>query len=152
MGDVLATVDLLGLDAEGRPQRTAAARALVDTGASISIISKELALACGALELPAVAMLEGKMRRGAMLALRPAEPRCAYVALAVVVDDALLERARVAMILGHDYLQKQRVAIYMHEEEGKRGIVGGVSRRKPRGGSPASRGTPTPPRTAARRR
>jgi hypothetical protein len=139
MGDVYSTVDLLGLDAEGRPQRTVTTRALVDTGASVSVVSKALALACGALELPAVAMLEGKMRRGAMLAMRPAEPRCSYVALAVVVDDALLERAHLAMILGHDYLQKQRVAIYMHEEEGKRGIVGGVSRRKPRASRAAAR-------------
>ena len=127
MGDIFSRVELLGLDAEGDPQGHAVARAIVDTGASISIISRKLARELRGVSLPALAVIEGKMRRGAMVAMRPARAGCKLVAVAVVVDDELVARAGegAAMIFGHDYMQKQRVAVYMHEDLARRGIACG---------------------------
>jgi hypothetical protein len=120
--DVFEDIDLLGLDKDGNPKRRASARALVDPRASISIIGSKLAQNLGGVRHAAFAVVEGKLRQGTLVALRPERAGCDLVALSVVVDDDLVKRngKGAEMIFGHDYQGKRRVATYYPDDPRRR--------------------------------
>ncbi len=119
MGNIFRKVDICGLTAEGkRLGRVKGVDALVDTGATKTVISSALARKLGGRSLNIQTTIEGR-RVGLKLAgVTLRAPGCDIDALVVAVDDTLVRRAGVGstgeaieVILGHDYLQNKRAAL-----------------------------------------
>jgi len=118
MGDIFRKVDLWGLSEGGELRgRVQGAMAIVDTGATRTVISRGLGLRLGG---PFVREESFEKRKvPIVLALvrlrdRGCEPR----AILVAVDDELADRAgtdrqgkKVEIILGHDYLEAEGAAV-----------------------------------------
>ena len=134
MGDIISKVKLCGLSRDGKLQRDwrrcPEVDALVDTGATATVIPRYLAALAGARVVPGLRHMQRRPYDGAMVALRvegcPVSPHVA------VVSDRLASRAKPAaeIILGHDYLQDNRVRI--DYEDRRPGVT--CPPRKPRNG------------------
>lgn len=116
-GDIVRKVKLCGLSKSGKPLRPwrdcPEVTALIDTGATVTIISRTLAELAGAQIVPGVQILHGRPRDAALMAVKLAAPGCGRSTLLVVVDDRRAATAgpRAFMILGHDYLRKNHTRI-----------------------------------------
>lgn len=118
MGDIVKKIKLCGLAFEGdvltpvHAQRDwPEVKALVDTGATSSVITRTLAELAGAKIMPGTKTFRGGLLDGAMVVIQV--PGCKPSYHHVVVDDGLAADAEphAFMILGHDYLQDNRVRI-----------------------------------------
>lgn len=118
MGDIVKKIKLCGLAFDGdvlkpvHEQRDwPAIKALVDTGATSSVITRTLAELAGAKIMPDTKTFRGGLLDGAMVVIQL--PGCKPSYHHVVVDDELAASAEphAFMILGHDYLQDNRVRI-----------------------------------------
>ena len=116
-GDIVRKVKLCGLSRGGKLLRSwrdcPEVDALVDTGATVTIISRTLAELAGAEIVSDLQILHGRPRDGALMAIKLAAPGCSRSVHLVVVDDRRAETAgpRAFMILGNDYLQNNRARI-----------------------------------------
>lgn len=108
MGDILRKVDLCGLnDAGARLGCVKAVDAIIDTGASTTVIGSVLAARLGGRLIRGLLRIEGRSVPQKLAGIRLHAPDCETRALLVAVDDTLAERAGGPMIiLGHDYQQK----------------------------------------------
>ncbi len=131
MGDIFKEVEIHGYDKHDKIVDGARLRCIVDTGASRSVISTRVAQACGAYVFSSPLAVEGKKRNVAWFAIKVDAKDCGHVLLLAIVDDSLVKRANPAtkdrkktvdMILGHDYMQNQRMVVYMDEDEEKRSV------------------------------
>ena len=118
VGDIVKKVKLCGLERRGRllkpvraPKDWPEIEAIVDTGATASVITRTLASLAGAEIIPGLRTYRGRSCDGALMVLRLAGCRPSYHM--VVVDDRLAATAEPSayMILGHDYLQDNRARI-----------------------------------------
>jgi len=118
MGDIVRKVKLCGLVRRGKKlelvrdwDECPEINALIDTGASASVITRTLAELAGAEVMPGLKKLHGRLRDGAFMAVRLTG--CGPSPHVVVVDDQLAAEAApdAFMILGHDYLQDNRARI-----------------------------------------
>jgi hypothetical protein len=117
MGEILRKVKVCGLDVEGNVRGCRVVDAIVDTGATQSVIGSELAHELGGQHIGVAAMVEGHKVPGTVLMVELDASRCTPQAAAVIVDDGLAERAAPAqMVLGHDYMQRTRVGILFSNE------------------------------------
>lgn len=123
MGDVFVKVKLRGMRADGRPSAKApsAFDALVDTGSSKTVVSAAVARAVGIRPMAVRGHLSGaggivEVRLGRALALVTG---CEAEPLLVGISDAITERAGVAVVLGHDYMQAVRMAVRPHERSAR---------------------------------
>lgn len=115
MGDIVRKVDVCSLTAKGARGKCSTVSALVDSGASKTVISKRLADRIGG-EMLASDYNVSLERRSLPLKLASVKLHargCDMDALAVVVDNRLIARARrdVDVILGHDYLQNKHAVL-----------------------------------------
>jgi hypothetical protein len=120
MGDVIRYVSLRGV-ADGRLRKTVdQGRGLLDTGASQTVISPELATRLGAKIIPQGTQIEGKLVDEAVLDLRVAGDggTCGRIRLTVVVDAYCCAKAPPDddIIVGHDDMQKVRLGILLHPD------------------------------------
>ena len=129
MGDIFRKVTLRGVRTDRACAGHATVYALLDTGTSAGVITRALAEKARGTLIEKFDKVEGAMR-DVMLAKYKAHVRdCGERGLPVIVSDALMERAGtgpdgkpVQMILGHDYMQWERVALaYVREGEDKGG-------------------------------
>jgi hypothetical protein len=118
MGDIVKTVKICGLAKSGELLKPVHAtrdwpevEALVDTGATASVITRTLAELAGAEIIPGLRTHKGQACDGALMVLQLAGCKPSYHM--VIVDDRLAASAepQAFMILGHDYLQDQRARI-----------------------------------------
>lgn len=124
MGDIFRKIDLWGLT-EGAKRLGSAPKtqALVDPGASKTVISTRLAKKLRGkflMEIP----IEGRKVWTKLTAIQLDAARCGEQPIVVAVDDQLVRRAGdgpdgkpVEVILGHDYLEAERVGL-RYEERG----------------------------------
>ena len=116
-GDIVRKVKLCGLSRGGRPLHRPSdcpeVDALIDTGATVTIVSRTLAELTGAEILPGIQILHGRPRDAAWMSLRLIAAGCGWSKHLVVVDDRLAASAgpRAFMILGHDYLRDHHAQI-----------------------------------------
>ena len=116
-GDIVRKVKLCGLSRGGKLLRLwrdcPEVDALIDTGATVTIISRTLAELAGAEIVPDLQILHGRPHDGALLAIKLASPGCGRSEHLVVVDDRRAATAgpHAFMILGSDYLQDHCVRI-----------------------------------------
>jgi hypothetical protein len=118
MGDIVKKVKLCGLVRRGKllqpvraPRDWPTVEAIVDTGATASVITQAIADLAGAEVIPGLRTYQGRSCNGALMVLRLAGCKPSYHM--VVVDDRLAASAgpQAFMILGHDYLQDNRARI-----------------------------------------
>lgn len=122
MGDVIKTVKICGLTPHGQSFRSGACkrmRALVDTGASSTVISSKLAREIGAANVPSQTMIESRRVERCLASIELEAPGCSQKPVLPVVSDELVSRAGngLQIILGHDYLQADRAALRYHGTE-----------------------------------
>jgi hypothetical protein len=116
-GDIVRKVKLCGLSRSSKPLRAwkdcPEVDALVDTGATCTIITRTLAELAGAEILPNAQILHGRPRDAAWMIVQLKAPGCHRSKHLVVVDDRVAATAgpRAFMILGHDYLRARRARI-----------------------------------------
>jgi hypothetical protein len=116
MGDIFRTVDIWGLT--GNAKRLGHAtdtQVLVDPGATKSVISTKLAKRLRGkflMDIP----IEGRKVPTKLTAIRLTASGCGEQPIVVAVDDQLVGRAGngpdgkpVEVILGHDYLEAERI-------------------------------------------
>lgn len=127
MGDIIRKVEVCSLTESGKQGRCETVDALIDTGASSTVISDRLASRLGGNALPAAygATIEGKSFPRKLTSVKLKEHACGLEAIAVVVSDTLVARAArpVEVVLGHDYLQRKRVALMYDENVAKQKVV-----------------------------
>jgi len=120
MGDIVRKVDICGLTAEGKKLRCSSVDALIDPGATKTVISEALSRRLGGRFIKGIpATIEGRKVPLKLTAIALRASGCDASALTVVVDDKLVGRAgnSLEMILGHDYLQRKYVALQYAERE-----------------------------------
>ncbi len=104
------------------------ARCLVDTGCSRTIISERVAEACRSEIQSSQLFVEGKRCEIAWVTVKVRAKACGHILIEAIVSDSLISRAKtgdnkpVDMILGHDYMQNQRMVVYMDENEKARAV------------------------------
>lgn len=114
MGDVFLSVKLVGMTARGVPSAKGGAffDALVDTGAARTIVSTAVARRVGIRPLArgGVSGIGGvvSVDVGAAYALVKG---CGAERIFVGISDEVTEAAGAPVVLGHDYLQRQRLAV-----------------------------------------
>jgi predicted aspartyl protease len=127
MGDIIRKVEVCSLTEGGKRGRCETVDALIDTGASSTVISDRLAARLGGASLPTAyhATIEGKAFPRKLTSVKLKERACGLEALAVVVSNTLVARAArpVEVVLGHDYLQRKRVALMYDEDVTKQKAV-----------------------------
>lgn len=135
MGDIVRKIEVCSLTAEGVQGKTCATvDALIDPGASSTVISSALAKRVGGKSLPKklTATIEGRRFPLKLTTVKLHAPDCDIAPITAVVSDELLARAglRVDALLGHDYLQRKRVALLYAEktEDHKAACTQGVRR------------------------
>ena len=124
MGDVIRKVDLWGLSEGGELRgRALAVTAIVDTGATRTVMGRDLGLRLAASFIRRET-IEGRPVPVMLALVRLHATGCEPRALLVAVDDALASRGGtdrrgqpVEVILGHDYLEAEAAAV----RYGKRG-------------------------------
>jgi hypothetical protein len=117
MDDIVKKVKICGLARSGKRLKPVRAtkdwptvEALVDTGATASVITRALADLAGAEIITDLRTHQGRACDGALMVLHMAGCRPSYHM--VIVDDRLVKAAEPHfMILGHDYLQDNRARI-----------------------------------------
>lgn len=118
MGEIVRKVKLCGIDVARGEMIGACStvNAIIDTGATKSVISRAVAQKIAGAELLKLP-IEGREVPTKLAAVHLKARRCKVRPLVVAVDDALVRRAgsapdgsRIDMILGHDYLQAQKNA------------------------------------------
>jgi len=116
-GDIVRKVKICGLSRSGRALRhwseCPEVDALVDTGATATIISRALAELAGAEIMSNFQILHGRPQDAAWMTLQLDVPGCSRSKHLVVVSDRRAATAgpRAFMLLGHDYLHKHHVRI-----------------------------------------
>lgn len=119
MGDIVRKVDICSVTSAGNPGTCATVYALIDPGASSTVISARLAKRLGGKLLPARygASIEGRKHPVKLTAIKLHAPSCTEAVIPAVVSEQLVARAKldVDMLLGHDYLQRKRVALLYAE-------------------------------------
>ncbi len=120
MGDILRKVEICQLTQDGVKRRCETVDALIDPGASSTVITSELAtrLRGGVFPSKFDATIEGRKFPLKLTAVKLDAPGCtADTPMTVVVGSDLVARAehKVDMLLGHDYLQKRHVALQYAE-------------------------------------
>ena len=126
MGDIFRKVDICGLTEEGKQLGCTAANALIDPGATKTVISRALAKKLGGSLISGYkATVEGRDVPLKLAGVTLRAPGCDIDALTVAVDDTLVARAGhpAEMILGHDYLQHKRAAARYGNREDDHEIV-----------------------------
>lgn len=118
MGEVRVSIRLQGITKRGDLSARGAGNfeALVDTGASKTIVSEAVAQRVGIRRLGYTGGVAGvtgttQVDVGMALALTP---RCQPEALLVGISDEVTRRAGVDVILGHDYMQAVKMAVTPH--------------------------------------
>lgn len=154
MGEVRVELRVRGIDAEDRPAGTLVrVEALVDTGASRTIVSTRVARDAGI----RVTALPGNVSGiGGTVAVKigPAviaahDCGCKPQALYVGISDTITRAAGAEVVLGHDYMQNVRMRIAMENEaDAQRVTCAKVVRKLPT----VSPLTKTRKRAAARRK
>lgn len=118
MGDIIKKVKICGLAKSGKLFKPVRAtrdwpevKAIVDTGATASVITRTLADLAGAEVIPGMRTNQGRACDGAFMVIHL--PGCRPSYHVVIVDDRLAASAEpnAFMILGHDYLQDNRARI-----------------------------------------
>jgi len=120
MGDILKKVEICQLTQGGVKSHCETVDALIDPGASSTVITSELAkrLRGGVFPHKFDATIEGRKFPLKLIAVKLDAPGCVDdTPLTVVVGSELVARAQhdVEMLLGHDYLQKRHVALQYAE-------------------------------------
>jgi hypothetical protein len=112
-GDIIRTVRLHGLSPSGRSRDSIEVRALVDTGATVTIVSNAIAKLAGAEIIPGGQFLHGRTQKAAWMTIQLDAPGCTRSKHLVVVNDRVAATAapRASMLLGHDYLHKHEARI-----------------------------------------
>lgn len=123
-GDIIRRVKLCGLSRNGRLLRPwnscPEVDAIVDTGATVTIVSRAIAELAGAEIVPGLQILHGRPRAATWIAIRLDVPGCRRSKQLVVVDDRVAASAgpRAFMILGHDYLRSNSTQINYANDKG----------------------------------
>lgn len=147
MGDLLARVELTGVtDIDSNAVGpTFSANGLIDSGAQRSVISTSIASQLGCRVIPKKILFERKLRDVAFVFVRVKDRGCVAAMVGVVVDDALAKRIGLGeetwrgsgkalhVLVGSDYLQTMRMALYFNDEHDKQALRCGTTppRRKP---------------------
>jgi len=110
-GDLIRTVRLRGLSRNGRSRGSLEVEALVDTGATVTIVSNAIAKLAGAEIIPGGQFLHGRPQKAAWMIIQL--DGCTRSKHLVVVNDRVAATAapRASMLLGHDYLHKHEARI-----------------------------------------
>jgi hypothetical protein len=113
VGDVVRKVKLCGLARDGKKLHADCPEvdALIDTGATVTIISRAIAQLVGAEVVPGIIRRwKGRPCAGAMITVQLIESGCGPSTHLVAVDDRLAATAApyAFMILGQDYLKRNR--------------------------------------------
>jgi len=139
MGDIYAKVRIRGVRADGKRGQWLTVDALLDSGATASVIRTALADAARGARLPRFDEVEGKKRDVMWVQLQALAQDCGVRGRPVIVDDALISRAGpgpggrpLQMILGHDYMQRTRMILLFSTEKSDEGIACRKGRPPPR--------------------
>lgn len=120
MGEVIRKVNIGGLTGTGKITKTASdVVAIVDTGATTTVISQKLAKRLGGRNLKYYAHIEGRSVPLKLVVIKLKVKGCEEDAITVAVDSRLASRAGktssgdpIEIILGHDYLQRRNVTLH----------------------------------------
>jgi hypothetical protein len=130
VGDIYRTVQICGVDDKGDVRACRDVKALLDTGATRSVIGSALAERLQGAIQPKGTEIEG--REVPLMAARfgVRAPDCIPWRNPVIVDDDLVERAgaRAGMILGTDYMQRRDMVLLLSDNRRKEGVA---SREQP---------------------
>lgn len=144
MGEVRITVGLAGVNSDGDmiPSRAVRREALVDTGATMTVISRRVAEDAGVViaenRIETIQTAGGRVRYHPAWVLLQA-PDCKLLTLLVAVSDAAADRADAEIILGHDYMQRARMVVAPADRAAGCKVY---RRRKPRTTEPARSNKP----------
>jgi hypothetical protein len=155
MGEVYVKLKIRGVDAHLQPAGSLVeVSALVDTGASRTIVNTRVAREAGVVltDLPGnVSGIGGTVPVTlGVVVLAAHECGCAPQALLVGISDTITEAAGAEVVLGHDYMQNVRMRIAMEMEASDRRVTCGKVPHKPRTVPPRAKAPRK--RAAARRR
>ncbi len=120
MGDIFRKIDICGLTTEGKRLRCEKGKlALVDTGTSQTVISDALSKKIRGKPLKGFeSFIEGRKVPTKLTGITLQADNCEISAIVVAVDTALVSRAGkgpkgedIDIVLGHDYLQRQKAKL-----------------------------------------
>lgn len=118
MGNIVRKVEVCGLTGAGELGKCVLANAVVDTGATKTVITPELAAHVRASRTPVKSPIEGRKIPVNLTMMKLHEPGCDYAIIPAAVDAKLAARAgktddgkRIDVILGHDYTQEYKATI-----------------------------------------
>lgn len=113
MSDIFRQVNINAPDISGYPGPTHSYIALMDSGASISVISEEMAEEMGVDVFAGRARLGGRSYKRARLYITLEGEDCSEQRIDAVVSTRIARKAgpKAQMILGHDYFQKANTII-----------------------------------------
>jgi hypothetical protein len=118
VGDILRKITVCGLNSKGDPLNCQTVTALIDTGATQTVISSKIDKKLGGFQIPQTVEIENREVRQRLAAVELDAPGCRANVIAAAVDDELVARAGndedgapIQAILGHDYLQRERGAL-----------------------------------------
>lgn len=138
MGDIIRKITVCGLDGAGNPLNCRTVTALIDTGATQTVLSSKIDKELGGFQIPQTAKIEDREVRQRLAAVELDAPGCRANVVAAAVDDKLIRRAGkgpdgkpIQAILGHDYLQRERGAL-RYAPNGKSEAACDVGPLKPR--------------------
>lgn len=124
MGEVRVTLKVRGITGDFRPSGDGptSVEALVDTGASRTVVSSRIADAAGIqrTHVGHIAGVVGHVAVDVGPAVIAADAcGCAPEALFVAISDAITKAADAEMVLGHDYMQTARMRVTPHDESAR---------------------------------
>ncbi len=126
MGDIIRPRSIRGVDAKGTKRHPIlTVRALIDSGAQRTVIPQVLADALGGHVLRTFDKVEGALRDVMSAWVKLKANDCDWRGIHPVVSDELAERSGPAadIILGQDYLQRTRAAIFLSERRDDEGVA-----------------------------
>lgn len=114
MGDIYRRVNVCGMK-DGRRQQCRTVRGLLDTGATSSVIGRELAEAVGGQVEADMDYCDGHYVDTMAAEIQVNEVDCPPKRRHVIVSDRLAAKAKpgAEMIIGSDYMQRTRMAIML---------------------------------------
>ncbi len=138
MGDIFRKVKVCGLTDAGGVLGCQTVEALLDSGASTTVVSAELAKKLGGKMLAGMdAHIEGRDVPLKLIGLKMEAPGCRVSALTAAVDTSLVARAGAApdgstthVIVGHDYLQRGFARLQFSPKSAEQTVSCGISTKR----------------------
>lgn len=129
MGDIIHKIEVCGITGDGTPKKCVVANAIVDTGATTTVISPALSANVQAGRTQTKATIEGRKVPVDLTMMKLQARGCDYSIVAAAVDEKISARAgevdgkRIDVILGHDYLQRRQAVLAYGDRTEKHSVT-----------------------------